>query len=69
MPVVFGSVIDSSNSFGVVRSGDSIKVLYWEKVAQTGFTLQGAVLLAAWLARLADPDLVEFHRVAKEIGK
>jgi hypothetical protein len=67
--MVYGSVIDTSNSFGVVRSGDRIDVLYWDQIAQNGFTLQGALLLAAWLARLADPDLVEFHRVAKEIGK
>jgi len=61
---------DRGNDFGVVRSGDTIRVMHWEHVAgENSFTLAGAVVLAAWLARLADPELKEFNRLAKEISK
>jgi hypothetical protein len=33
------------------------------------FTLFESVILAVWAGKLADPDLNEFHRLAKEITK
>ena len=61
---------DTGNDFGVVRMGNEIKVLHLNRVAgENAFTLSGAVVLAAWLAVLADPELKEFHRLAKEITK
>lgn len=61
---------DTANHFGVVRKGDKIQVLFWDKVAgENSFTLAGAVNLAAWLKRLADPEGKEFERVEKEIAK
>jgi hypothetical protein len=60
----------SGNDFEVVRQGDKIRVLHLRRVFDdNSLTLQGAVLLAAWLAVLADPELAEFHRLAKEITK
>lgn len=64
------SVVDSSNRFGLVRTGDkvvatSLNPMHGSRV----FTLFEAVILAVWAAKLADPDLTEFHRLAKEISK
>jgi hypothetical protein len=66
-----GHVTDTSNCFEVVRVGaNEIKVAHWEQVAgKNCFTLQGAVILAAWLAVLADPELKEFQRVVSEIKR
>ena len=66
-----GSPSDSSNHFEVVRQHDTVAVLKLkaEQDKPLVFSLPEAVLLAAWLARLADPNLIEFNRVAREIVK
>jgi hypothetical protein len=68
LPPAARELLDTANHFAVTRHGDKIKVLYWDKVtADYSFTLAGAVVLAAWLAVLADPELSELQRLVAEI--
>lgn len=64
------SVGDSSNRFGLVRHEQTVEATALTTMhGNYTFTLFEAVVLAVWAAKLADPDLVEFHRLAKEITK
>ena len=55
--------IDTFNKFGVGVSGDSYVIL----IPPQRMSKKDALLLAGWLATLADPEGLEFQKVLKAI--
>ena len=56
------SVVDTSNKFGLVRTGDMVMGTALDLMGHV-FTLEEMIALSAWGSTLADPDGNEFARV------
>jgi hypothetical protein len=64
------SVMDTSNQFGLVRTGDMVAVMHLDPMhGRHIFTLEEMINFTAWGATLADPDGKEFERVKASITK